>query len=129
MKLNRSVRLSIMLAVVIALIAMIIHRELQTTPGCISVLKEKAMRSDQKMVVPNEDGGFFLLTSSEVPGLVQVLGFIGPKSLERVVEGMESAGLVNISLKLGKECVVESGLVYTLVSGSYEIPTPPAESL
>ena len=129
MKLERRTRVSIMLAVVVALIAMLIHRELQTTPECVSLLKEKAMRAEQKMVVPNEDGGLFLLTNSDVPGLIQVLGFIGPNSLEHVVSQMESAGLVNVSMKLGKECVVESGLIYTLVSGSYEIATPPVKSL
>jgi hypothetical protein len=129
MKLNRSTRLSIMLSVAIALVAMIIHRELQTTPDCISVLKEKASHSDQKTIVPNGDGGLFLLTGSDVPGLVQVLGYIGPKSLDNLVEQMEQSGLSNISMKLGDECTVESGLLYTLVSGSYEIPTPLSNSL
>jgi hypothetical protein len=129
MKLERSTRLAVMLSVGVALVAMLIHRELQTTPDCVEVLKQKASRAKQKMVVPNQDGGMFLLTDSDVPGLIQVLGFIGPKSLDRVVEDMENAGLVNVSMSLDKECVVESGLVYTLVSGSYEIPTPKSESL
>jgi hypothetical protein len=129
MKLDRSTRLAIMLSVGAALVAMLIHRELQTTPDCIDTLKQRASRAKQKMVVPNQDGGMFLLTDSDVPGLIQVLGFIGPKSLDRVVQDMENAGLVNVSMTLSKECVVDSGLVYTLVTGSYEIPTPKDESL
>jgi hypothetical protein len=128
MKLN-PLALAIISTLSFALALVLYINNQQPLPSCIQTLKTKAEKAEQKMVMQNDDGGLFLLTNSDVPGLVQVLGFIGPKSLESVVSQMENSGLVNISMKLGEECVVESGLIYTLVSGSYEIPTPPSESL
>lgn len=93
-------------------------------PECISVLKEEASKVEQKMAMPNSDGGLYLLTQGDRTDRVNFLGYVGPKNVEKVEPSMAESGLRNIKVKVVGQCETEGGLIYTLVSGHYDIPEP-----
>lgn len=91
-------------------------------PECVSVLKEKAKVETRKMVAPNQDGGLFLLLESHIPNNINFHGFLGPKTASTLQQQMQENGLKGVEVKVEGQCETESGLVYTLVSGHYEMP-------
>lgn len=93
-------------------------------PICIDVLKAEANKVEQKMAMPNSDGGLYLLTQGDKTDRVNFLGYVGPKSVEKVKPMMIENGLQNVSVKTVGQCETESGLIYTLVSGHYDLPVP-----
>jgi hypothetical protein len=114
---------------VVVSVASLIVVQLKDPPSCTATLKTKSESAQQKMVVQNDDGGLYLLTSTDVAGVIEVLGFIGPKSLESMVENMERSGLINVSMKVKGQCIADNGLVYSLVNGYYSLPAPKPERL
>lgn len=93
-------------------------------PVCIDVLKAEANKVEQKMGMPNSDGGMYLLTQGNKTDRVNFLGYVGPKSVEKVEPMMKDNGLLNIKIEVVGQCETYGGLVYTLVSGHYDIPAP-----
>lgn len=91
-------------------------------PICIDVLKAEANKVEQKMAMPNSDGGLYLLTQGNKTDRVNFLGYVGPKSVEKVQPMMIENGLLNVSVKTVGQCETEGGLIYTLVSGHYDVP-------
>jgi hypothetical protein len=110
-------------------VAILVNAQLKDPVSCVETLKAKAENAVQKMVVQNDDGGLHLLTSTSFPDVIEVLGFIGPNSLESMVQNMESSGLINVSMKVKGQCIADNGLVYNLVSGTYSLPAPKPERL
>lgn len=93
-------------------------------PVCIDLLKAEANKVEQKMAMPNSDGGLYLLTQGDKTDRINFLGYVGPKSVEKVKPMMIENGLQNVSIKTVGQCETEGGLVYTLVSGHYDLPAP-----
>lgn len=96
--------------------------ETPANPICIDVLKAEANKVEQKMAMPNSDGGLYLLTQGDKTDRVNFLGYVGPKSVEKVEPMMVENGLLNVSVKTVGQCETDGGLVYTLVSGHYDVP-------
>lgn len=94
------------------------------TVGCIDALKAKADTDQNKMILPNQDGGFFLLLQGERPNNVKFYGFLGPKSAANLKGLMLENGLQKVSVHLDGQCETDGGLLYTLVSGQYDVPEP-----
>ena len=91
-------------------------------PICIDVLKAEANKVEQKMAMPNSDGGLYLLTQGDKTDRVNFLGYVGPKSVEKVAPMMIENGLQNVTVETVGQCETEGGLVYTLISGQYDVP-------
>ena len=88
---------------------------------CVQILKRKAEQVERKMVVPNQDGGLFLMTEGQ-PREVNFLGYLGPASVDRMRDQMVESGLKDVKVKREGTCKAENGLEYTLVSGKYTLP-------
>lgn len=94
---------------------------LREPDSCIQILKRKAEQVENKMVLPNDDGGLFLMTEAG-PREVSFLGYLGPTSVDRMHDQMIESGLTNVSVKKEGVCKAENGLEYTVVSGKYTLP-------
>lgn len=98
-----------------------------TPPSCIDVIKNAADNNNRKMIMPNRDAGVFLLVQEETGG-VRFVGYVGPKSAESLSEEMARAGLIQVNVKQTGQCEAESGLIYTVVEGSYMVAEPVPEA-
>jgi len=96
-------------------------------PQCIDVIRNAADNNNRKMIMPNRDGGVFLLLQEETGG-VRFIGYIGPKSAESLAEDMAKSGLLQIRVENTGQCEAESGLIYTVVEGNYMIAEHAPES-
>lgn len=89
--------------------------------SCVGILKKRAEEVENKMVLPNDDGGLFLMTEGG-PRVVNFLGYVGPSTVEKMRGQMIEAGLTDVTVKSEGTCQTESGLEYTVVSGRYTLP-------
>ena len=89
--------------------------------SCVGILRKRAEEVENKMVLPNQDGGLFLMTEGG-QRVVNFLGYVGPKTVEKMREQMVESGLTNVTVKQEGTCQSESGLEYTVVSGRYTLP-------
>lgn len=126
MKLNAKLIAILIISLVMPSVFILIVNSLKTEPlpECISVLREEANKVDQKMAMPNSDGGLYLLMQGDKKDRVKFLGYVGPKNVEKVEPSMLDSGLLNVKVKVVGQCETEGGLVYTLVSGHYDVPEP-----
>ena len=90
--------------------------------NCTAILKSRYLHG-QSAVMPNSDGGLFVLTGSE--GSVLFTGFVGPKTALSLKNDMLDQGLIQVNVETEGQCVTDSGVIFTLVSGQYSIPQQP----
>lgn len=94
----------------------------EPNPVCIEVLRKLANEAEEKMVMPNADGGLVLMTPGINPSDVRFTSYVGPKTAPKIQEMLVNSGLQNVVVTVGETCETESGLLYTLVRGSYTMP-------
>jgi hypothetical protein len=122
MKLNPKV-LAIISTLTLTLAGVLSLNRQKPLPACIELMKEHAQRLETKTIAPNPDGGYFVVFDGKNPGQLEFVGYVGPKSVDVMREQMADAGLRQIRVETNGTCEIENGLVYTLVSGSYIVPT------
>jgi hypothetical protein len=94
---------------------------LNTPRSCVQMLKDRAEKNEKHMVLPNQDGGLFLMLEAG-PSVVDFLGYAGPKTVALMEERMVEAGLLNVTVKNDGTCQADNGLEYTVVKGRYTVP-------
>lgn len=130
MKLNTALIVVTGLSALTAGVMSIILATMPNEPvSCIKMLKSRAEEVEQKIVLPNQDGGLFLMMQGGQPNTVLFKGYVGPKSADLLKDQMVESGLLSVSVKTEGTCEAESGLVYTVVSGSYIVPPPAPEPI
>lgn len=105
-----------------AAIGQIVSALNEPNPVCIEVLRKLANELEEKMVMPNADGGLVLMSPGINPTDVRFTSYVGPKTAPKIQELLVNSGLQNVVVTVGETCETESGLLYTLVRGSYTIP-------
>lgn len=118
---KKKIILSSIFAIVVSLTGLLVLKTSEPEP-CIDILRKSAETESQKMLLPNKDGGLFLLINKDTH--VQFIGYLGPKSIETLASEMTNAGLLQVDVKKEGQCVAENGLVYTLATGTY-VPAAP----
>jgi hypothetical protein len=94
-------------------------------PSCRSLVLEKANKLTQKMIMPNGDGGVFLLSQGSEPQQIVFFGYVGPTTATTLLNDMLEVGLTGVSVQSSGQCTAENGLVYTTVYGKYKVREQP----
>jgi len=94
-------------------------------PNCRSLVLERANKVTQKMIMPNGDGGVFLLSRGPEPMQIVFYGFIGPTTATTLQSEMIEVGLQDVSVDVSGHCSADNGLLYTVVYGAYKTAPQP----
>ena len=98
-------------------------------PNCRSLVLERANKVTQKMIMPNDDGGVFLLSRGPEPMQIVFYGFVGPSTATTLQTEMVEVGLQDVRVNVSGHCSADNGLLYTIVHGAYKTaPQPQPES-
>lgn len=98
-------------------------------PNCRSLVLERANKVSQKMVIPNGDGGVFLLSQGSEPMQIVFYGFIGPVTATTLKTEMIEVGLQDVRVSVSGHCSADNGLLYTVVYGAYKTAPQPQPEL
>jgi len=97
-------------------------------PNCRSLVLERANKVSQKMFMPNDDGGVFLLSRGPEPMQIVFYGFVGPSTATTMQTEMIEIGLQDVRVSVSGHCSADNGLLYTIVHGAYKtVPQPQPE--
>ena len=94
-------------------------------PNCRSLVLERANKVTQKMIMPNGDGGVFLLSRGPEPMQIVFYGFIGPTTATTLQSEMIEVGLQDVRVSVSGHCSADNGLLYTVVYGAYKTAPQP----
>ena len=94
-------------------------------PNCRSLVLERANKVTQKMIMPNGDGGVFLLSRGPEPMQIVFYGFIGPTTATTLQSEMIEVGLQDVRVGVSGHCSADNGLLYTVVYGAYKTAPQP----
>lgn len=95
--------------------------------NCRTLILERANKVTQKMLMPNGDGGVFLLSRGPEPLQIVFYGFVGPVTATTLQTEMIESGLQEVRVSSSDTCSADNGLIYTVVYGSYKVAPQPLE--
>lgn len=130
MKLNPTLLIAASaMGVVVAAVAIVSSMGKSPQTNCMTMLRAHASEAEEKIVLPNSDGGLYLLVKTDNPRKIVFHGFAGPKTVENLRVEMINQGLLKVKVDTDSTCETDGGVVYTVVSGSYEVPEQPADPI